>query len=59
MDHLEDVIRQRAREDGAYAVAWALLQLGEQLHRVADAVENLDMNLTEAISPLKRDPDDD
>ena len=42
--HLHDVIEDRARTDGSYAVAYALLKLAEAQTRTARSLERMGMN---------------
>jgi hypothetical protein len=42
--HLHDVIEERARTDGSYAVAYALLKLADAQTRTARSLERMGMN---------------
>lgn len=42
--HLHDVIEERARTDGSYAIAHALLKLAEAQSRTAHSLERLGLN---------------
>lgn len=42
--HIDDVIEERARTDGSYAIAYALLKLTEAQTRAARSLERMGMN---------------
>jgi len=48
--HIHDLIEDLAREDGSYAIAYALLQLAEQAKRAARAIDRL--GLADAATPM-------
>ena len=65
MAHIEDEIEEKARKDGSYAIAYAILQLARAQKDTATAIRNVDIAHlaerldcgTEAIAAALREAD--